>query len=354
MNSFKLLLGALLAGLVGLPHAAFAQERAPAPSPLPIEGQMASLAGATGWLQSPPLTAAGLRGKVVLVEFWTFSCVNWVRTLPYVRAWADKYRGAGLVVIGVHSPEFEFEKNVDNINRAVADLRVTYPVAIDSDFALWRTFGNQYWPALYVVDAQGRVRHHQFGEGGYERTERVIQQLLAEAGAAAGDRSLAAVSPQGVEVAADGEHLKSPETYVGHGRAERFATRRPVHDKPGVFVVPDRIKLNEWGLAGNWTIERERSRLNAAPGRIAYRFHARDLNLVMGPPGGGGAVRFRLLVDGQPPGDSHGSDVDAQGFGSAKEQRLYQLVRQPGPITDRLFEIEFLDDGIEAFVFTFG
>ena len=352
MNPIKPFLATLLAGTIALPGGTSAQDKTV--SPLPIEGQMASLAGATGWLQSPPLTTAGLRGKVVLIDFWTFSCVNWVRTLPYVRAWADRYRSEGLVVIGVHSPEFEFEKSVANVTRAVTDLRVTFPVAIDSDQAVWGAFDNQYWPALYLVDAQGRIRHHQFGEGGYERTERAIQQLLAEAGATSGDRKLVSVGAQGVEVAADWEHLKSPETYIGYGRAERFATRRPVRDQAGVYVVPDRIKLNEWGLAGDWTIERERARLNAAPGRIAYRFHARDLNLVMGPAANGGAVRFRLLVDGRAPGDNHGADVDAQGLGNAREQRLYQLIRQRGPIVDRLFEIEFLDDGIEAFSFTFG
>jgi thiol-disulfide isomerase/thioredoxin len=354
MNSVKPLLGALLAVLVAVPHATWAQGNTSVPAPLPIEGRMPALGGATGWLQTQPLATAGLRGKVVLIDFWTYSCVNWVRTLPYVRAWAEKYRSAGLVVIGVHSPEFEFEKSVDNISRAVADLRVTYPVAIDSDFALWRAFSNEYWPALYVTDAQGRIRHHQFGEGGYERTERVIQQLLAETGAANVDRNLVAVSAQGVEVAADEAHLKSPETYVGYGRAERFAARRADRDKAAVYAVPDRLNLNQWGLAGDWTIEHERARLNAAHGRIAYRFHARDLNLVMGPSAGGAAVRFRLRVDGQPPGDHHGIDVDAQGFGTATEQRLYQLIRQRGPIADRLFEIEFLDGGIEAYVFTFG
>jgi len=355
VNTIKPLLAALLAGAIGLPGIVSAQDKAGTPSPLPIEGQLPSLGGASGWLNSAPLTAAGLRGKVVLVDFWTYSCINWLRTLPHVRAWAEKYRSQGLVVIGVHSPEFEFEKNLDNIRQAVKDMRVDYPVAIDSDHAIWRAFDNQYWPALYLVDAQGRIRHHHFGEGGYERAERIIQQLLAEAGAAGSGRDLVSVDARGTEVAADWENLKSPETYLGSARAERFASRGGLAPgKRGVHALPDRLKLNDWGLAGDWTAQREFAVLNAPGGRIAYRFHARDLHLVMGPTARGSAVRFRVLVDGQAPRADHGLDVDEQGLGTVTQQRLYQLIRQKGPIVDRRFEIEFLDPGVEAFVFTFG
>ena len=356
MNSAKHLLAGLLAGAIGLPDGASAQEgKVPVVSPLPIEGQMPSLGGAGLWLNTPPLTTAGLRGKVVLVDFWTYSCINWLRTLPHVRAWADKYKGQGLVVIGVHSPEFEFEKNVDNIRQAVKDMRVDYPVAVDSEHAVWRAFDNQYWPAIYLVDAQGRIRHHHFGEGGYERTERVIQQLLAEAGSGAGDGKLVAVDARGAEIAADWEHLKSPETYIGLARTERFASRgAAAAGKPAVHAFPERFRLNDWALSGDWTRQREFAALNAAGGRIAYRFHARDLHLVMGPTTRGTAVRFRLLIDGQAPRGDHGIDVDEQGMGRVSEQRLYQLVRQKGPIADRQFEIEFLDPGVAAFVFTFG
>ena len=350
------LLAGLLAGAIGLPGGASAQDgKLPAASPLPIEGEMPSLAGAGPWLNTPPLTTAGLRGKVVLVDFWTYSCINWLRTLPHVRAWADRYKGQGLVVIGVHSPEFAFEKNVDNIRQAVKDMRVDYPVAVDSEHTVWRAFGNQYWPAIYLVDAQGRIRHHHFGEGGYERIERVIQQLLAEAGLGAGDGKLVTADARGAEIAADWEHLRSPETYIGRARAERFASRGGgTPGKPAVHAFPERFRLNDWALSGDWTRQGEFAALNAPGGRIAYRFHARDLHLVMGPAARGTAVRFRVLIDGQAPRGDHGIDVDEQGMGSVTAQRLYQLVRQKGRIAERQFEIEFLDPGVEAFVFTFG
>ncbi|HET9001915.1 MAG TPA: thioredoxin family protein [bacterium] len=323
--------------------------------PIPIEGELPSLGGATGWLNSSPLTAAGLRGKVVLVEFWTYTCINWLRTLPYVRAWAEKYKDRGLVVIGVHSPEFAFEKNAENVRRAAKDLRVDYPIAVDSDHVIWRAFKNEYWPALYFVDAQGHIRHHQFGEGEYEQSEMIIQRLLAEAGIGGIGDELVSVDGRGVEAAADWGSLKSPENYVGYERTENFASPRgPALDKRRVYAVPARLSLNYWALSGDWTVKTQAIVLNKANGRIAYRFHARDLHLVMGPAARGTSVRFRVLIDGQPPGVAHGVDVDDQGNGTVAVQRLYQLIRQSKPIVDRQFEIEFLDSGVEAFVFTFG
>jgi thiol-disulfide isomerase/thioredoxin len=322
---------------------------------LPIEGKAPALGSVTEWLNSQPLAAAGLRGKVVLVQFWTYTCINWLRTLPYVRAWAEKYRDQGLVVIGAHTPEFAFEKDVDNVRRAAKDMRVDYPIAIDNDYAIWRAFKNQYWPALYFVDAQGHIRHHQFGEGEYEQSERIIQQLLAEAGNGRLSHELVSVDARGVEAAADWDSLKSPENYVGYERTENFASPGgAVVDKPRLYAAPARLGLNQWALSGDWTMKKQFTALNQANGRIAYRFHARDLHLVMGPAARGGSVRFRVLIDGEPPGARHGIDVDDQGAGTVTEQRLYQLIRQPKPITDRQFEIEFLDSGVEAFAFTFG
>ncbi len=361
MKAQKLLLAAILATAIGIPIETSAEDKGVAPQTtpetvkLPVEGELPSLGGATGWLNSPPLTAASLRGKVVLIDVWTYTCINWLRTLPYVRAWAEKYKNQGLVVIGVHSPEFPFEKNVDNVRRAAKDMRVDYPIAIDSDFAIWRALKNEYWPALYIVDAQGRIRHHQFGEGEYDRSERIIQQLLSEAGTGSIGHDLVSVDPRGAEVAADWSSLKSPENYVGYERTENFASRGgAVLDKPHVYAAPARLKLNEWALSGDWTAEKRATVLNKPNGRIAYRFHARDLHLVMGPAARGTSVRFRVLIDGQPPGAAHGIDVDDQGNGTVTEQRLYQLIRQPKPIVDRQFEIEFLDSGVEAFAFTFG
>jgi thiol-disulfide isomerase/thioredoxin len=322
---------------------------------LPGEGELPSLGGATGWLNSQPLTKDGLRGKVVLVDFWTYTCINWLRSLPYVRGWAGKYKEQGLVVIGVHTPEFRFEKDIDNVRRAAKDMKVDFPIAIDNDHAIWRAFDNQYWPALYLIDAQGRIRHHQFGEGGYERSERIIQQLLGEAGISGIGDQLAAVDARGIEAEADWDDLKSPENYLGHERTQNFVSPGgAVLEKRRVYAAPARMKLNDWALSGDWTVKKDAVVLNKANGRIAYRFHARDLHLVMGPAVRGASVRFRVLIDGQPPGAAHGIDVDDQGNGTVAEQRLYQLIRQSTPIADRQFEIEFLDPGVEAFAFTFG
>jgi len=322
---------------------------------LPVEGELPSLGGATGWLNSQPLTKADLRGKVVLVDIWTYTCINWLRTLPHVRGWAEKYKEQGLVVIGVHAPEFRFEKDLDNVRRAAKDMKIGFPIAIDNDYAIWRAFDNHYWPALYVIDAQGRIRHHQFGEGEYERAERIIQQLLGEAGFKRIGDQLAAVDARGVEAEADWADLKSPENYLGHERTENFVSPGgAVLDKRRGYAAPARVKLNDWALSGDWTVKKDAIVLNKANGRIAYRFHARDLHLVMGPAARGASVRFRVLIDGQPPGAAHGIDVDDQGSGTVAEQRLYQLIRQPKPIADRQFEIEFLDPGVEAFAFTFG
>jgi thiol-disulfide isomerase/thioredoxin len=322
---------------------------------LPDEGELPSLDGATGWLNSEPLTPAGLRGKVVLVDFWTYTCINWLRQLPYLRAWAGKYSGHGLVVIGVHTPEFSFEHNADNVRQAVQDMGITYPVATDNDYAVWGAFGNHYWPALYFADAQGRIRHHHFGEGEYGQSEMVIQQLLAEAGSTGAGTGLVSVDPSGLEVAAEWASLRSPENYTGYERTEGFASPSgPVPGKPHVYTVPARLGLNQWALSGDWSMAEEATTLNAAGGQIACRFHARDLNLVMGPAAPGTAVRFRVGIDGQPPGEAHGTDTDADGNGTLSQQRVYQLIRQPGPITERTFEITFPDPGAQAYCFTFG
>ena len=336
-------------------HKLLLATRHPAAVPLPIEGEMPSLSGATTWLNSPPLTAAGLRGKVVLVDFWTYTCINWLRTLPYVRAWAEKYREHGVVVIGVHTPEFPFEHDLENVRRAVQDMRVFYPIAIDNDYAIWDAFNNHYWPALYLVDAQGRIRAHHFGEGAYEQSEMMLQHVLAEAGTGGIAPELVSVDAQGVEAAADWSDLRSPENYLGDARTENFASPGgAVVDQRHVYTAPARFSLNQWALAGEWTVGEQAVALHTANGRIAYRFHARDLHLVMGPAARGTSVRFRVFLDGQAPGEAFGSDVDEQGNGTVTEQRLYQLIRQPGPIADRHFEIEFLDAGMEAFAFTFG
>jgi thiol-disulfide isomerase/thioredoxin len=361
MTANQVLIAAILAGAIAVPIMTLAQGKSavqqvtPATVQLPIEGEFPSLGGATGWLNSPPLTAADLRGKVVLIDFWTYTCINWRRSLPYVRAWAEKYKNHGLVVIGVHSPEFEFEKNVDNVRQAAKDMRIDYPIALDSDYALWRGFKNEYWPALYFVDAHGHIRHHHFGEGEYEQSEKIIQQLLAEAGIGGIGHDLVSVDARGVEAAADWGSLRSPENYVGYERTENFASPGgAVLDKRRVYAVPARLRRNHWALLGEWTVGKQATVLNQANGRIAYRFHARDLHLVMGPAARGASVRFRVLIDGQPPGAAHGIDVDDQGNGTVTEQRLYQLIRQPKSIADRQFEIEFLDSGVQAYAFTFG
>jgi thiol-disulfide isomerase/thioredoxin len=369
MKTKNLLVGAVLAIAIGAPIAGFlggmkGQPMTPPWIPFlhglpagqgPGQAALASLERANEWLNSSPLTVADLHGKVVLVDFWTYTCINWLRTLPHVRAWAQKYKDKGLVVIGVHSPEFSFEKYPDNVRWAVKALGVDYPVAVDSEHVIWRAFDNQYWPALYFVDSQGRVRHQNFGEGEYDQSEMIIRRLLAEAGAGGMDDDLVSVDAGGLEAAADWSSLRSPENYVGYGRTRGFASPEgAASDKPRMYGLPARLRLNDWALSGDWTMKSEAVALNKASGRIAYRFHARDLHLVMGPAVPGTTVRFRVLIDGQPPGAAHGSDLDEQGNGTAPRQRLYQLIRQPKPIADRLFEIEFLDPNVEAFAFTFG
>jgi thiol-disulfide isomerase/thioredoxin len=319
------------------------------------EGHLPGFEGATGWLNSPPLSPAELRGKVVLVDFWTYTCINWLRTLGYVRAWHEKYAEDGLVVIGVHTPEFPFEEDADNVRRAVEAMRVEYPVALDPGYAVWEAFANHYWPAVYIADAEGRIRHHQFGEGMYDECERVVQQLLREAGRDGIGDDLVSVEPDGFEAQADWANLRSPETYLGYAQGQNFASPGGAElDEPRSYVVPDGLTLNRWGLGGEWTIERRAAVLNRADGRIAFRFHARDVNLVMGPRPRDASASFRVLVDGGPPGAAHGLDVDEEGQGTLSEQRLYQLVREPGSISDRTFEIVFLEPGAEAYVFTFG
>ena len=316
--------------------------------------ELAALARAAEWLNSPRLTVAGLLGKVVLVDFGTYTCINWLRTLPYVRAWARKYR-QGLVVVGVHTPEFPFEKNLDNVRPAVQQMKLDYPIVIDNDYSIWRAFNNQFWPALYFIDARGRLRQHHFGEGEYERSEMAIQRLLAEAGVTGIGDGVVSVDGVGIEAAADWENLKSGENYVGYERTQNFASRGGADpDRRSVYTAPARLALNQWALAGEWTMGRQVTVQNGIRGRIAYRFHARDLHLVMGPAARGASVRFRVSLDGQPPGAAHGLDVDGDGNGAVVEQRLYQLIRQPQPIVDRQFEIEFLDSGVETFAFTFG
>jgi thiol-disulfide isomerase/thioredoxin len=323
--------------------------------PLSVEGILPSFEDGGEWLNSPPLSADGLRGKVVLVDIWNYSCINWIRQVPYVRAWAEKYKDRGLVVIGVHSPEFGFETSVDNVRRAAKAMNVSYPIVMDSDHAIWNAFDNEAWPALYFVDAQGRIRHHYYGEGAYDQAEQILQQLLAEAGHADPSMELVSVVPKGVEAAADWRSLGTPETYVGYERAEGFVSPGGLaQNKSHVYTVPARLGLNQWALAGDWTVGGQPTLLNAAKGRITIRFRARDLHLVMGAKAPGGRVRFRVLLDGHAPGSAHGLDVDGDGNGVAVEPRLYQLIRQTAPIADHTFEIEFLDAGVEAFSFTFG
>ena len=321
---------------------------------LPIEGRLASFDGATGWLNSEPLTPEVLRGRVVLVDFWTYTCVNWLRTLPYVRAWDAKYRDDGLTVIGVHTPEFSFERNIDNVVAQSRTFDVEYPIAVDSDHAVWTAFANHFWPAVYIADVEGRIRHHHLGEGEYAQTEMLIQQLLLDAGANGIEQDLVEVEPRGLEVAADWRTLQSPETYVGMARApaSRRRTSRP-STSPMSTPHPHRY-VSTTGAPGNWTVARHAAVLNEAGGRVCFQFHARDLNLVVGSASGGASSPFRVFLDGQVAEGAHGSDVESDGRGIVMDQRTYQLIRQPGPIADRLFEIEFLDAGVEAYCFTFG
>ena len=313
---------------------------------LAAEDDLPSLAGATGWLNTPQFLRPDLAGKVVLIDFWTYSCINWRRTLPYLRAWHEKYKDHGLAVIGVHTPEFTFEQNAANVRWAINSMNFHYPVALDDKYAVWRAFENEYWPALYLLDARGHVRYHKFGEGDYEKSERVIQELLTKSGASGFDRELVSVHATGVEAAADWANLKSGENYLGYERTENFVSAGGlVRGKPHTYALPARWKLNEWGLSGDWTARQEALVLKAANARIAYQFHARDLHLVMGPSAQATPVRFRTLIDGEAPGSAHGADVDEKGIGMVTEPRLYQLIRQPSPIADRNFEIEFLDPG---------
>ena len=342
------------------PAAVMAASAVDAVPALKDEGPMPDLSGAVAWLNSLPLSSKSLRGKVVLIDFWTYSCINCLRALPYVEGWAAKYKDAGLVVIGVHTPEFAFEKERGNVEKAVRDLKITYPVAIDSDYRIWQAFNNEYWPAHYFVDGKGRIRHHHFGEGEYAESERVIQELLKENGAqlsSSGTTSVAisVAAGTGAEAAPDSADVRSPETYVGYHRAAHFGSTEAIaQDSKRTYTPQPRLSLNQWALSGNWKVGEESAVLQTAPGRIIFRFHARDLHLVLGPTKDGKPVRFRVKLDGTPPGDDHGVDTDNNGSGTVQDHRLYQLIRQKGPVEDRTFEIEFLDPGVQGFAFTFG
>jgi thiol-disulfide isomerase/thioredoxin len=345
--------GASITGVA--PPARTARRMTLAGARMPIEGRFPSLAGATAWINSAPLTPAGLKGKTVLVEFWTHTCINWRRQFPYVRAWAEKYGMERLVVIGVHTPEFDFEHDPDNVRRAAKEIGVTFPVADDSGYAIWNAFNNEAWPALYFIDTQGRVRHRFYGEGDYDQSERIIQQLLSESGAKDVSHDLASVRADGAEAAADWPNLKSPESYLGYDQAENFASPGgALVGKPRDYAVPDRLQRNQWSLSGDWTVENQAALLNGSSGRIRYRFHARDLHLVLAPPAKDRAARFRITIDGATPDDALGVDASAGGQGTVDQPRLYQLIRQSGPILDRTFEIEFFDPGVRAYDFTFG
>jgi thiol-disulfide isomerase/thioredoxin len=309
---------------------------------------MPSLGGATGWLNSEPLGPAELRGHVVLVDFWTLTCINWLRQEPYVRAWSQVYRDDGLVVIGVHTPEFSFEHEINLVRQATKERTIDYPVAVDNDYEVWSAFDNHYWPALYFVDADGVIRDQHFGEGRYEPSESVIQRLLGV------ERELVSVEGLGVEAEADWDHLRTPETYLGYERSEHFASANgAAFDERRAYELPERLRLNHWALAGEWTIGRENVVLDQAGGSIAYRFHARDAHLVLSP-GAREPIPFRILLDGEAPGPSHGVDVDEDGNGLLREGRLYQLVREHDAVRERTMEITFLEPGAEAYAFTFG
>ena len=328
---------------------------APKEMALANEGTFPGLDGVEGWLNSPPLTAAGLKGKVVLIDFWTYSCINCLRAIPYVEAWARKYKDDGLVVIGVHTPEFAFEKDPANVQKAVGDLDITYPVAIDSKYAIWNAFRNQYWPAHYFIDAEGTIRYHHFGEGKYDESEMVIQQLLRERNAGLKASGLVQINASGSQAAPDFSNVRSPETYLGYYRQRNYVSPEPVlKDRPQTYTDPAQLGSNQWGLAGFWSVGGEQASLVKAPGKVVFRFHARDLHLVLGPGADGKPIRFKVRIDGATPGPDHGADVDEAGTGVVTEYRLYQLVRQSGAIQDRTFEIEFLDPGVQAFAFTFG
>ncbi|MGH7005672.1 MAG: thioredoxin family protein, partial [Alphaproteobacteria bacterium] len=323
-------------------------------SDLPVEGHLPSLNGAVEWLNSPALTAEELRGKVVLVDFWTYSCINCIRTVPYVRSWAEKYKDQGLVVIGVHAPEFAFEKKIDNVKKAVDDFKIAYPVAIDNDYRIWRAFANSYWPAHYLIDAKGQIRYHHFGEGNYSQTEQAIQDLLREAGSAMAVSTPVAPDAKGAEASPDLKNIRSGETYLGYKRATNFASREKLGAEAARDYSLGEPNLNEWGLSGTWTVGAEQATLDRPDGSIAYRFAARDLHLVLGPGPSGKPVRFQVTVDGKPPAVDHGTDIDAEGNGTVTATRLYQLIRQSGDVETRTFQIRFLDAGVEAYAFTFG
>ena len=318
------------------------------------EGRSPDFDGAVGWLNSPPLSNKSLRGKVVLVNFWTYSCINSLRELPYMKAWAAKYKDAGLVVIGVHAPEFAFEKDPANVKNAVSELKVAYPVPIDTNHTIWEAFRNEYWPADYFIDAKGRIRYHHFGEGEYEKSERVIQALLKESGATGVDDSIVRISAEGAE-APPGEDVQSSETYAGYARTENFASPgRMARDSRKTYSPPAALALNQWGLGGSWNAGSESDILASPPGKIVFRFHSRDLHMVLGPAKHGTPVRFKVTLDGAAPGGDHGVDSTVDGSGEVREPRMYQLIRQKGRVQDRTFEIEFLDPGVEVYSFTFG
>jgi len=323
---------------------------------LPIEGEIPSFAGATLWLNSPPLTPQSLRGKVVMVDFWTYSCINCLRALPYVESWYEKYKDHGLVVIGVHAPEFAFEKDPNNVRRAVTDLKITYPVALDNDYAIWQAFNNQYWPAHYFIDATGRIRAHHFGEGNYDESEQIIRTLLTEAGQSnLPPPGMGQTKAVGVQAPPDEAHDQSPETYVGYRRADNFASPGGfTQDQTHHYATPAALKLNQWALAGSWNVDPEKAVLGASGGKIEFRFYARDLHLVLGPRSDGKPVHFRVTLDGAAPGANHGADTDSSGAGIIDGQRLYQLIRQSGDVGEHVFSIEFLDPGVQAYSFTFG
>jgi cytochrome c biogenesis protein CcdA/thiol-disulfide isomerase/thioredoxin len=335
--------------------AANVEAAAPAAIDLKREGPMPSLDGAVKWLNSAPLSTKQLKGKVVVIDFWTYSCINCLRAIPYVEAWYEKYKDDGLVVIGVHTPEFAFEKDAANVQKSLGDLKITYPVAVDSNYAIWNAFHNQYWPAHYFIDAEGQIRYHHFGEGQYDESEQVIQQLLKEKGASLKNAGLVQVNGTGAQAAPDSRDVASPETYIGYERAQHYASPESIkQDKAQNYTAPVRPTVNQWGLVGSWNVSGEHATLNTAPGKVIFRFHARDLHLVLGPGKNGKPVRFRVKIDGTAPGADHGVDTDESGAGEVKEYRLYQLIRQKGAVEDRTFEIEFLDPGVQAFAFTFG
>ncbi len=331
------------------------ESRAQEPPSIIGSSPLSSLSGATGWINSTPLIAKQLKGKVVLIDFWDYSCINCIRAIPYIRAWADKYKDSGLVVIGVHTPEFDIEKLTPNVQKAVNKFDITYPVVVDSNYGIWNAFHNQYWPAHYFIDVKGKVRYEHFGEGEYDQSERWIQELLKEANAKSMPASSVNVYAQGVQAAADMNDVRSPETYIGYARAEHFVSPGGIkRDTEQLYTEPNHLGLNEWGLAGKWLDHRQVAVLRSAGGKIVFRFHARDLHLVLGPSADGKPIHFRVTIDGQAPGENHGVDTDAQGNGIVMEHRLYQLVRQKGSIADHTFVIEFREPGVQAFSFTFG